>query len=221
MKTIDSNYEGSCKGYLEKAFTPEQPEEMFNATKRILSNPMDLTLVAQMIACGQKPDLFCLQEQQYKIMAERYKNININQEFPLQSFSETVYNMRLHDKNSLPEGEFTKEFETMENYKMVVVRESNQEGKRREYFFRHDKIMEYFIVQTFLGENNERPAKHLGDPRFRGVYFLLAYLSPLDVAEGLREDLINYAADTKDHTVSDTFIQLVRSRKVIGKDSYS
>jgi hypothetical protein len=42
---------------------------------------------------------------------------------------------------------------------------------------------------------------------------LLATLLPLDAAHQLREDLINYAADTKDHTVSDTFVQLVRSRR--------
>jgi hypothetical protein len=53
---------------------------------------------------------------------------------------------------------------------------------------------------------------HMGDPRFRGVYFLLATLLPLDDAKQLREKLIQYAADTKDHTVSDTFVQLLRTR---------
>ncbi len=52
----------------------------------------------------------------------------------------------------------------------------------------------------------------MGDPRFRGVYFLLATLLPLDDAKQLREKLIQYAADTKDHTVSDTFVQLLRTR---------
>jgi hypothetical protein len=31
---------------------------------------------------------------------------------------------------------------------------------------------------------------------------------PLDAAKDLRENLIQYAADTKDHTVSDRFVQL-------------
>jgi hypothetical protein len=43
----------------------------------------------------------------------------------------------------------------------------------------------------------------------------VATLLPIDAAQQLREDLINYAADTKDHTVSDTFVQLMRSRKAI------
>ena len=62
----------------------------------------------------------------------------------------------------------------------------------KEWRFRHDKVMDFFIVQAFLGEDNTRPAEHLGDARFRGVYFLLAQLMPLDVAEQLRETLIQY-----------------------------
>ena len=75
--------------------------------------------------------------------------------------------------------------------------------------------MDYFIVQTFLGDGNEaelRLIDNIGDPRFRGVYFLLATLLPLNEAKDLREKLIDYAADTKDHTVSDTFVQLLRTR---------
>ena len=67
--------------------------------------------------------------------------------------------------------------------------------------------MEFFIVQTFLGDAPQAQ-NHMGDPRFRGVYFLLATLLPLNDAKDLRERLIQYAADTKDHTVSDTFVQL-------------
>jgi hypothetical protein len=47
---------------------------------------------------------------------------------------------------------------------------------------------------------------------FPAVYFLLGTLLPLDAAKELREKLIQYAADTKNHTVSDTFVQLLRIR---------
>ena len=73
--------------------------------------------------------------------------------------------------------------------------------------------MGFFLVQTFLGADNARPQQHLGDPRFCGVYFLLAMLLPLEDSEALRERLIQYAADTRDHMVSDTFIQLLRTRQ--------
>ena len=89
---------------------------------------------------------------------------------------------------------------------MILWWRVTKNGSILEWHFRHDKIMEFFIVQSFLGDSNDRPQQHLGDPRFRGVYFLLALLLSLEEAELLREQLIHYAADTKDHNVSDTFI---------------
>ena len=43
----------------------QQATEELEAIHRILSNPMDLTVIASMIAAGKQPDLFRLQEQQY------------------------------------------------------------------------------------------------------------------------------------------------------------
>ncbi len=70
-----------------------------------------------------------------------------------------------------------------------------------------------FAVRTFLGKNNNLRSEHKNDPRFRNIYFLLVNLLPLKDAETLREELIQYAADTGDHTVSDRFVQLLRIRK--------
>jgi hypothetical protein len=181
----------------------------------VLSNPLDLTVVALMLAQGENPDLFHLQKQQYRSMADDYKRVNVGQEFPLKRFSEQVYQMRVKDEATIPEQEFQEEILCMERHKMVVRRQMLDYSRQvtTEWHFRHDKIMDFFIVQTFLGTGNERPQEHLGDTRFRGVYFQLATLMPLPEAEALREYLIDYAADTKDHTVSDTFIQLLQSRK--------
>jgi hypothetical protein len=79
--------------------------------------------------------------------------------------------------------------------------------------FRHDKVMDYFLVQAFFGPGNERPAQHLGDPRFRGTYLQLATLMPFETAERLRDLLVEYAADARDHSVSDSFVVLLRTRK--------
>ncbi|MCH8978406.1 MAG: diaminopimelate decarboxylase, partial [Armatimonadetes bacterium] len=64
--------------------------------------------------------------------------------------------------------------------------------------FRHDKIMEFFIVQWFL-RNDSLQMEHLSDERFRGVYFLLANLMKKKDARELREKLIQYAARSRDH----------------------
>ena len=100
---------------------------------------------------------------------------------------------------------------------MVVSRQwKDEKGEaKKEWYFRHDKIMDFFLVQNFLGNSAEIEARlidRMGDSRFRGVYFLLATLLSLDDAKKLREQLIQYAADTKDHAVSDTFVQLLRTR---------
>ncbi|MEO0826747.1 MAG: PBS lyase, partial [Cyanobacteria bacterium J06642_9] len=209
-------YTQACQHALKDALTPNQPVEELAAAKRILSNPMDLSIVAQMIANKEPPNLFQLQHQQYKLMAADYQRLHLR-EFPLQWFSEWVYDMRLNDQTAIPEAEFFDELQCMERHKMVTCRQGlDSEGQpTKEWNFRHDKIMEFFIVQTFLGQDNDRPQKHMSDPRFRGVYFLLAKLLPWKDALALREELINYAADTRDHTVSDDFVQLLRSRKTI------
>uniref|UniRef100_UPI0039C74D19 HEAT repeat domain-containing protein n=1 Tax=Scytonema sp. PCC 10023 TaxID=1680591 RepID=UPI0039C74D19 len=217
-KIQGADYEQVCIRYLKESLNNQQSPEELAATQRILSNPMDLTVVALMLSQGKQPDLFYLQEQQYKLMAAEYQQ-EWNQEFPLKKFSEAVYQMRLNDEQALPADEFYQVLMSLEDekYKMVVSRQwKDEKGEaQKKWYFRHDKIMDFFLVQNFLGDTAEAETRlidHMGDPRFRGVYFLLATLLPLQAAKELREKLIQYAADTKDHTVSDTFVQLLRSR---------
>jgi HEAT repeat protein len=211
----EKTYQVRCSGYVTRAFESRQPQELFEATMRVLSNPMDLTMVARMIAHGEEPSLFHLESQQYEIMAQNYQRLHVGRTFPLEKFSEYVYQMRLQQTSVLSQEPFKSELECMERHKIVLARYQASDGKtsQKVWYFRHDKIMDFFIVQAFLGEENRRPQEHLGDPRFRGVYFLLAMLLSITDAMALRERLIDYAADTRDHTVSDTFIQLLRSRK--------
>ncbi|NEP25534.1 HEAT repeat domain-containing protein [Moorena sp. SIO3I6] len=208
-------YEQACDDYLASQLQQTQSKQELAAVRRFLSNPMDLTLVAQLLAQGKDPDLLNLQQQQYEIMAEDYQQIHLCP-FPLAEFAETVYQMRLHDQITIPEEGCLDELHCMERYKMVLTRQQKDGFGRtyREWKFRHDKIQEYFIVQTFLKtENRERQHEHLSDPRFRGVYLLLATLLEVNQALVLRETLIQSAAETKDHAVSDQFIQRFNSRQ--------
>jgi len=217
-KVQGSDYENACTTYLTNTLNPQQPKEELEAAQRILSNPMDLTLVSLMLSQGKTPDLFHLQEQQYNQMAEEFLQ-EWRYEFPLKKFSQAIYQMRLNDEKALPAEDFYQELLSLEDekYKMAVSRQwTDSKGKgKKEWYFRHDKIMDFFLVQNFLGDSEETETRlidHMNDPRFRGVYFLLATLLPLAEAKQLREQLIQYAADTKDHTVSDTFVQILRSR---------
>ncbi|MCW5317754.1 PBS lyase [Nostoc sp. KVJ3] len=217
-KVQGDDYKQACNNYLAQALSNQQSSEELAANQRVLSNPMDLTVVALMISQSEYPDLFHLQEQQYNLIAAEYLQ-EWNQEFPLKKFSDAVYQMRLNDEQALPADDFYQVVQSLEDekYKMVVSRQwQNESGAaKREWYFRHDKIMDFFLVQNFLGESDEaknRLIDHMGDSRFRGVYFLLVNLLPLDAAKELKEKLVQYAADTKDHTVSDTFVQLLRPR---------
>ncbi|MEH2163980.1 MAG: HEAT repeat domain-containing protein [Nostoc sp.] len=217
-KVQGDDYKQACNNYLAQSLSNQESSEELAANQRVLSNPMDLTVVALMISQSEYPDLFHLQEQQYNLIAAEYLQ-EWNQEFPLKKFSDAVYQMRLNDEQALPADDFYQVVQSLEDdkYKMVVSRQwQNEAGAaKREWYFRHDKIMDFFLVQNFLGDSDEaknRLIDHMGDSRFRGVYFLLVNLLPLDAAKELKEKLVQYAADTKDHTVSDTFVQLLRPR---------
>ncbi|MEH2036196.1 HEAT repeat domain-containing protein [Nostoc sp.] len=217
-KVQGDDYAKACTNYLTEVLNNQQVKEELNAAQRTLSNPMDLTVVALMLSQGKYPNLFRLQEQQYNLMAAEYLK-EWNQEFPLKKFSAAVYQMRLEDKQALPADEFHQVAMSLsdEKYKMVVSRQwQDEKGEaKKEWYFRHDKIMDFFLVQNFLGETDAAEGllvDRMGDPRFRGVYFLLATLLEIDAAKKLREELIQYAADTKDNTVSNTFVQLLRTR---------
>ena len=207
-------YREACGHFLRLALSPGQPEEIRQAMLEVLSNPMDLTVVARMLAEGLSPDLFHLREQQYELMARDYREVNLT-EFPLEAFSEEAYQMRLKDRTTLPEEKFGKELLRMEAFKMVVCRQGpSPDGKAgSEWRFRHDKIHDFFIAQTFLGRDNPRPLKHMNEPRFRGVYFLLAKLLAPEEAKALQDHLVERAARTRDHIVTDEFVNELSARR--------
>jgi hypothetical protein len=200
--------------FVQAVFSPAQPEELRLAMREVLSNPMDLTVIAQMLAEGHLPDLFRLRQQQHELMARDYLEVNLS-EFPLKEFAEECYQMRLADRPSLPEGRFGKELLRLEAFKIVVRRQwkAPDGQEHREWRFRHDKLQEFFIAQAFLGQGNPRIVEHMNDPRFRGVYFLLALLLEPQTAQQLRDLLVVHAARTRDHSVSDEFVTLLEARR--------
>ena len=147
---------------------------------------MNLTIVALLGAHGKSPDPLHLQEQYYQMMATEYERTYRGRPFPLIQFSERVYQMRFNDEARLPLYRFPNEITCMEQYEMVRSRQSfDVDGNlKTEWYFRHEKIIEFFIAQAFLSYRDRRVAKHAKEPRFRGVYALLKALSPsLEMAQ--------------------------------------
>jgi hypothetical protein len=211
-------YIEKCKRFVEEALSPQQSEFLRQAMREVLSNPMDLTVVAQMLANDQMPDLSNLRQQQYELMAKGYLEI-VGTEFPLARFCEEAYQMRVEGRSSLDEARFGKELLRLEDARMVLRRRwRGPDGKDcQEWRFRHDKIQEFFIAQTFLPADSQRDTRHMEDSRFRGVYLLLVSLLPLDRARVLRDVLVERAAETRDHSVSDDFVKLLKVREAAEK----
>jgi hypothetical protein len=178
---------------------------------------MDAVVVSQLLAGGTPPDLFKLRELQYSLMADDFEEI-AGRPFPISVFSEDVFNMRREDRMEIPADRFGAELKCMEKHKMVVKRylpSPEDEAKTRVCWqFRHDKLMEYFVMQAFVGEHVDRQAEFFDDPRFRGVYLLLADQLPMEEANVLEAELSDYAAENQDGTVSFEVRRRLRLRRL-------
>ncbi len=208
-------FKEACKNYIDKIFISEPNED---SIRKILSNPMELTLVAEMIAEGKKPNLFNLQKQQYDIMNKGYKEVNLI-DFPIETFSQKAFEIRLNPKKNRFTSDERDELYCMEKYKMVVPKmvipkdaEDIQGKEIKSYIFRHEKISDYFIAQYFIKNGHHERFKHFNDTKFIGTYLLLATILPLDEAVILKEHLIEYAAINKDHQISDSVVLIVNQR---------
>lgn len=212
-----TTYSQNCKNYLQSVqaeLTSENiPADEKVALQQSLSNPMDLTVVAQLIASEKWPNLLRLREQQYTTMTEYYQRIYLGRSFPLGAFADLAYQLRLESQVQIPESDFNDELFCLERHKMVVRRQKPGESGdwATQWFFRHEKIADFFVAQSFLKATDDRQTKHFADSRFRGVYLLLATLLPESQKMALREQLIQYGAKHNDHVLSDAFIQLVGS----------
>jgi hypothetical protein len=199
----------------EKWVTCVLAAEDGNAAVMVLSNPLDATVAAELIAQGNTPDVLDLREQQYGEMAAQYKD-KFGMEFQLQKVAETAYEMRVAGREEFVTEGLEREIAYMEDHRMLVEKSFIQDtdGKEKKWWvFRHEKFLEFFVVHAFRGANRERREKHLGEPPFRGVYLRLALVLPMMDAEVLREILIVFAAATGDHSVSDDYIRILKQRQ--------
>jgi hypothetical protein len=174
MAISSTEYRLRCDAFLEQMTNAKDPEDISSLPQET-TNPMNLSLVGLLCAYGKTPELKILMEQCYQLVAERYQHYNTEQAFPLVQFSERIYRMRLNDESVLPQSRFVTELTCLSHYNMVLQRSSfdGYGNPVNEWFFRHEKIMEFFIAQTFLNSDGHRIDRHIGDSRFHGVYAIL------------------------------------------------
>ena len=80
----------------------------------------------------------------------------------------------------------------------------------QEYFFRHEKVQDFFILDHFF-KNADLQVEHLEDVRFLGVYLLLADKLEIKDANKLKSHLSLHAAKNQEHSISDAFILKLES----------
>ena len=202
-----------AESYLSEILDSSLSANELVLNRTILSNPMNLTIIRQMLIEGIRPDLYSLYEQYFRKLEDNYKTTHQGRSFPIKKFAESIYELRVNDDYLIPFDNFMNEIPSMEKEKMVICAEI-QDSKGQDTklcFFRHETISDYFIVQLFL-ESEELRAKHLSDERFRGIYFMLANMMSIDEALKLREEIIEYAAEHSDHNVCDEYVKILKRR---------
>jgi hypothetical protein len=216
-------YAASVRTYLAQlANTPPVNEEDRLSRERALSNPMDLTTIATILSTGATPDLLNLVRTVYDLAARKFSLQNQNANFPLTAFAEYVYARRCEASGGdrelieLSDKKFLPACDALAEYRLLLrSEETDATGHVNPVWrFRHDKILDFFlyIALTEGQQQGERILMHLSDPRFRGVYLLLALRAPLDDAKQLRELLVDGAVETKDRVLSDEVWAIVRNR---------
>ncbi len=177
-------------------------------------NPLDLTIIGELIEDGEDPDLFRLQQQLYQ-KAERTYEHKYKQSFPMCSFSEYIYKMRCEGRESLS-GEFPEVVDALTSNRLMLKRDVKTADQKHKdvWIFRHEKIQAFFVSQA-MTSSPERLVQHIQDPGFRTTYLLLADTLPEKDALELREKLSDWAAETREHDTADAIRRAIRRRKFL------
>src|SRR4029434_2060285 len=112
--------------------------------------------------------------------------------------------LRIEGRNWLYADEFPNEQPVLQEYRLMVPRVVyGRDGKETGgLLFRQDKVMDYFMQIAFAADENLQ-LEHIDDPNYRGVYLLFAQTADIETARRLRDLIVNHAAETRDHTLSD------------------
>jgi HEAT repeat protein len=218
-------YQEAVARYMQ-AIGKDSPQDP-TADPRIvaLSNPMDATLAAELLARGETPDVFRLVEQRYQVMAADFRDRE-GREFQLKRFSERIYEWRKSSEPDINTEGFEAEVAALARDRLMIarteiVRKDKGEVEVNRWFFRHDRIMEFFLLPAFMGENSKRRQEHDLDEQFWGLYELLAVRLPEAEEQNLRDFLMERAADTERNELLNRYTVARRFRTQTTADEHA
>ena len=178
---------------------------------RMLRNPMECVFAAELLAAGLVPEPGLVLAQIYRLMAEEFQSKR-GFPFPESRFAERVFDWRQSGEPYVDMQGFEHESHYLEKHKLMRKLAADGKDDANPWVFRHDKVMDFFLLPAFCGEHKDRRYEVVADGRFSGVYGLLAGVLPGDEADALWRFLAKHAAKTGDHTVSDRYTQLFSAR---------
>ena len=192
---------------------------------RILSNPMELTIVADLLALGEYPDLHQLVAQRFLVMDKCFIEKE-NRPFPYLRFAEKIYLWRISGDPYFDNIGLDAEIAEMVYHKLMIervmsVKESDKKINKRRWWFRHEKFMEYSVLPLFLDEHTKYRQEHIEDEFFFGVYELLALTLSDEEEKKLWLFLIQHAADTKRNVLLNRYTIARRGRRNIRPKNFN
>jgi hypothetical protein len=203
-------YDERCRQWITREKTKLSNHDFEN----ILGNPLELSTAAQLLMSGEKPgeiDVFNLQQQQYDIMAKKYKKQYNENEFRLNTFSKEIYQwLRETNYLYLPDDPIIKKFhpelEVMKSFKMVLHQEDM-------WSFRHEKIKIFFLVKAFQIHKYWNSKENFTKDHFKDVFPELAKLLSITEIEELRVLLKKYGKESGDNTLLQEYLKRLQERK--------
>jgi hypothetical protein len=177
--------------------------------KRVLTNPLDLTLAASLLWRSVTPKPLVLLDEYVQIALEEYENTR-GIPFPLKLFADTVYTAKVEDRGWIESGVLRDACEGLRQYKILLFRQ--MDANSEQWQFRHERLKNYFVATHLINEGTRLIEEHATDRRFRECYVLLSEMLPLASLQDVRNAVTLQAARTRDHEVADAFVQAIDDR---------
>ena len=174
----------------------------------ILSNPMDLTYGAELIAIGKTPLPSQMIAQAFQLACENYR-ATYDRDFPTLELARAAVKLRVADRNWLNTDEFANEQPSLAAFRLLIPRTTRERVDKEVLVmrFRHEKVIDVLTKRAFEVDK-ELQRELVDDPRFRGVYLLFAQAADRDQAQLIYRLLVSRAAHTGDNALSNEFVRM-------------
>ena len=171
------------------------------------NNPMDITVACELISFNIRPKQSKIIQQYYEKVNSEYERVNFDISFPLSEFAMHILDLKLADKHYLEDEKFKNEYIILNKFKMVVPLLNYGDKLIEKWVFRHDKIKDFFLAYAFSKMSINDLTNLSIDPSYVNTFLMFFELELTSNLNELKEKIIEYAALTKSHTVSDAIVE--------------